>query len=90
MLAHSGAALTMGSVPLQRSGRISVAPVKRMAKLKGIKNASQLAEAAGITKPTALRYWRDDPKLFVYDSEVLASLADYFECQPGDLVEWRS
>jgi hypothetical protein len=81
---------TMDAVPLERSGRISVAPVRRMAKQRGIKNAAQLAEAAGITKPTALRYWRDDPKLFVYDSEVLSSLAAFFGCQPGELLQWRT
>jgi DNA-binding Xre family transcriptional regulator len=68
--------------------RISLAAVRRLAEERGIKTQLEFAEAAGINRNTARRWWVDDPTMTRIETSVLISLCDLFGVQPGDLLEY--
>lgn len=89
MLAAFDVGLNLIHTEVMEPKSVSVAPVRRLAEARGVKNPSQLAIVTGITKPTAGRYWYDDESLRVLDISVLEAIAKFLECDPGDLIEWR-
>jgi DNA-binding Xre family transcriptional regulator len=68
------------------SMKFSTAPVKTLAHKMGIHNPHALAREAGISYPTARRYWHNEG-VGQLDPNVLWLLSRRLNCKPGELFE---
>lgn len=69
--------------------QLSVSPVKKKAEARGIRFAAELARETGLSYPTVLKYWRDED-MQQLDVDTLMAFADFFECEPGELIERKN
>ncbi len=60
---------------------------QEIARAHGIENANQLRVALGVAPMVAWRLWKSDLKQM--DFRTLATLCRVFDCQPGDLLEYK-
>ncbi len=68
-----------------RMKKLSVAPVYRKARERGLRFAAELARETGVSYPTARKWWNDEIRQI--DPDTLIRFADYFGVEPGELIE---
>ena len=64
--------------------RISVAPVKELAKKRGYTSIRSFSRAASVPYGTAYRWWQDS--VTQIHADTLAQIAEFFDVEPGDLL----
>lgn len=67
--------------------KLTVAAIRKKALERGITSALQLQQHVDLSYPTVLKWWKDDVEQI--DPNSLVAFADFFECEPEDLIRRR-
>lgn len=60
--------------------------IRELAEKKGLATAYQLHMAMNIPPMTARRWWNSE-KVRSLDADSLERLCEFFECEPGDIIQ---